>query len=169
MKRKKRPGFTLIELLVVVAIIAILAGMLLPVLSKAREKARRSNCMANLKQIGGSLLHYANDFDGFLPQAYGLGDNFEPLGTEDYLPDSRVYGCPSCFAQASLAKASNYIYDGSGLRDTTDRSTRITMAIDNSGNHPRDEWMNALFLDGHVEGSRPDGKQGWNVSQSLVP
>jgi prepilin-type N-terminal cleavage/methylation domain-containing protein len=61
--RSRRPGFTLIELLVVIAIIAILAAILFPVFATARENARKITCVSNLKQLGTSVLMYAQDYD----------------------------------------------------------------------------------------------------------
>ena len=65
--RLKSKGFTLIELLVVIAIIAILAAILFPVFAQAREKARQTSCLSNLKQIGTSVLMYADDYDETYP------------------------------------------------------------------------------------------------------
>ena len=59
-----RRGFTLIELLVVIAIIAILAAILFPVFAKAREKARETACLSNMKQIMLAFTMYATDWDG---------------------------------------------------------------------------------------------------------
>ena len=61
--RRKPRGFTLIELLVVIAIIAILAAILFPVFARAREAARKTSCLSNMKQIGLAAMMYVQDYD----------------------------------------------------------------------------------------------------------
>lgn len=69
---RERSGFTLIELLVVIAIIAILAAILFPVFAQAREKARQTACISNLKQIGLAFAMYVTDYDELLPDRRDL-------------------------------------------------------------------------------------------------
>ncbi len=83
MKKRSYPGFTLIELLVVIAIIAILAAILFPVFAQAREKARATACLSNLKQIGMATRMYSQDFDEVLVPNY----LFTSVTTIQWWPD----------------------------------------------------------------------------------
>ncbi|NLO06332.1 MAG: prepilin-type N-terminal cleavage/methylation domain-containing protein [candidate division WS1 bacterium] len=92
-----RRGFTLIELLVVIAIIAILAAILFPVFARAREKARQSACLSNVKQISLAILMYSQDYDERLPMRYDSSSPRVGLmqATQPYIANQNVHDCPS--------------------------------------------------------------------------
>jgi prepilin-type N-terminal cleavage/methylation domain-containing protein/prepilin-type processing-associated H-X9-DG protein len=114
--KRSRFAFTLIELLVVIAIIAILAAILFPVFSQAREKARQSNCLSNYRNVGMGVLQYSQDYDElypngevpafmaqgyfyFLPPELDGDDPYDPAfwinTTFPYIKNAQVHECPS--------------------------------------------------------------------------
>ena len=98
-------AFTLIELLVVIAIIAILAAILFPVFAQAREKARQTACLSNLKQIGTGIMMYVQDYDETFPMlsTYGSFNTAIPQQTAPYIQKvgnfsrntAGIWKCPS--------------------------------------------------------------------------
>ncbi|MGE5531121.1 MAG: DUF1559 domain-containing protein, partial [Bacteroidota bacterium] len=96
-----RRGFTLIELLVVIAIIAILAAILFPVFAKAREKARQSSCLSNVKQLSLAMMQYVQDYDESFPMAwcyFGTPEAMQiwKIHVAPYVKNTQVFVCPSC-------------------------------------------------------------------------
>jgi len=98
--KSETKGFTLIELLVVIAIIAILAAILFPVFAQAREKARQTTCLSNMKQIGLALRMYTDDNDEQMPISVNYPDGWWstrtwPLALNPYMKSYKMFNCPS--------------------------------------------------------------------------
>jgi prepilin-type N-terminal cleavage/methylation domain-containing protein len=99
--KRSRRGFTLIELLVVIAIIAILAAILFPVFARARDAARGTQCMSNIRQINTGLQMYTQDNDEVLPVIYQATSpaTFVPFMLNPYIKNGQLWKCPNDSAQ----------------------------------------------------------------------
>jgi prepilin-type N-terminal cleavage/methylation domain-containing protein/prepilin-type processing-associated H-X9-DG protein len=142
--RSDRRGFTLIELLVVVAIIAILAGMLFPVFSRARESARRAKCASNLRQLGLALQMYATDYDGLIPLTFPVPHNMiwrDDLGPTShgrlhpYINNLSIYYCPTA----------------TGIKEDGDLGGKGWGGTSGSGR--KGAWSAYVYREGQVGGS----------------
>ncbi len=172
-------GFTLIELLVVIAIIGILAGILLPVLSRARESARKTQCMSNIKQVGMGLIMYANENSESFPSdsAYS-GSNPAMRGLnllyDTYVSDNKVFNCPSDTTVTAVTNSgmsvstsggteafdldeSSYGYDrlhtqadDADVALAADRPPATPSSTASTANHNA-RGQNVVYIDGHVE------------------
>ncbi len=122
----KKQAFTLIELLVVIAIIAILAAILFPVFAQAREKARATACLSNLKQIGLGYAQYEQDYDETVPcglSTWGRGMGWAGQ-IYPYVKSKQVYMCPNDPTTTSSGDIISYAVNAN------------MVAYINSGNHP---------------------------------
>lgn len=113
---QRRSAFTLIELLVVIAIIAILAAILFPVFAQAREAARASSCLSNMKQIGTATYMYVQDYDETYPMNLYMGNNGPApcvfvvwVALVPYIKNVQVYQCPSAPKALDFPKAMGVI------------------------------------------------------------
>lgn len=123
----RRHGFTLIELLVVIGIISILASILFPVFSRAREKGRQTACLSNIHQIGLAFSMYAQDYEEVLPPGPGWWNTIYP-----YTHNKQIYACPDR-KDLFLGYGLNYSAQSTGLGTFFDPAVKILLADASTG------------------------------------
>jgi prepilin-type N-terminal cleavage/methylation domain-containing protein len=164
MVRARKHGFTLIELLVVIAIIAILAGLILPVLARARESARRTSCASNLNQIAKAMFMYSDvPANGTFPQQNSKAGESWGLLYNKYVVDNRCFSCPSKPTPPADLQAwkpldpvpttCNYGYDyrHSPNDAVAPIAADMKTASTNSDNHGKDAGQNVMIGAGTIE------------------
>ncbi|MCM8805018.1 MAG: type II secretion system GspH family protein [Candidatus Omnitrophica bacterium] len=155
-------GFTLIELLVVIAIISILAGIILPSLSKAGKFSRRIYCLNNLRQLYFGFVMYVSDYDNYCPSAAllpSINKDNPPISEVlyPYVKSKNVFKCPSDREGYFEREGSSYEYNQRLNGRKIDRgktfsfmgSTRIWVMYDYKDFHGKG-IRNFVYLDGHV-------------------
>jgi prepilin-type processing-associated H-X9-DG protein len=155
MNRLRRPGaFTLVELLVVIGVIAVLVGILLPAMSRARDAARTTSCLGNLRQLAQAAQHYVITNRGQFPVARWGADNWDFSRVNGQTvpgllwrgqTDARIQQCPSFDGKSnSLDPYTGYNYNtsyiGHGQGEATEAPARLAQV--------RDPARTALFGDG---------------------
>ena len=131
LKTHNRNAFTLIELLVVIAIIAILAAILFPVFAQARESARQTSCLSNMKQIGIGLVMYESDYDEqYPPSQLGVSPTIVswPQMMYPYIKNEQVFVCPSS-SPGAFTPDPLKIYGGTARQYTGRTKTAVSFGL----------------------------------------